>query len=62
MDNYKALFLIQQIYATIFSLTNKAQSNKRWWILWKADFDMSEDQDEMQTRALNEFEIIRTGR
>lgn len=25
MDNYKALFLIQQIYATIFSLTNKLQ-------------------------------------
>ncbi|WP_026885654.1 MarR family winged helix-turn-helix transcriptional regulator [Clostridium beijerinckii] len=25
MDNYKALFLIQQIYATLFSLTNKIQ-------------------------------------
>lgn len=25
MDNYKALFLIQQIYGTIFSLTNKLQ-------------------------------------
>ncbi|EKQ51482.1 MULTISPECIES: MarR family transcriptional regulator [unclassified Clostridium] len=25
MDNYKALFLIQQIYATLFSLTNKLQ-------------------------------------
>lgn len=25
MDNYKALYLIQQVYATLFSLTNKIQ-------------------------------------
>lgn len=25
MDNYKSLFLIQQVYATLFSLTNKLQ-------------------------------------
>jgi hypothetical protein len=25
MNNYKALYLIQQIYATLFSLTNKLQ-------------------------------------